>query len=115
LRPSYHLRWSFAAGSTAARPSALSIDVPSTKSTMLTMSLSNGALKLSGVRKASPPVTATGTLMVKVTGPASAPSLMFTESGLSTAEQQLGLVSPFNAGGHPLVVPIQHVKTLAGC
>jgi hypothetical protein len=37
------------------------------------------------------------------------------ETGLSTAEQKLGLVSPFNAGGHPLVVPIQHARTLAGC
>lgn len=115
LRPSYHLRWSFPAGSTVARPSAVSIDVPSTKSTTLTMTLSNGVLKLSGVRKPNALVTATGTLTVKLSGSASAPSLTLIETGLSTAEQKLGLVSPFNAGGHPLVVPIQHARTLAGC
>jgi hypothetical protein len=115
LRPSYHLRWSFAGSSTSAGPSALTIDVPQTKSTMVAITLSNGAMKLTGVRKPNPPVTATGSLTVKISGPASSPSLTFNESGLSGAEQHLGLVSPFDAGGHPLVIPIQHVKTLAGC
>jgi hypothetical protein len=115
LRPSYHLQWSFAGSATSARPSALTIRVPPTKSTTVTMALSNGTMKLKGVRKPNATVTATGTLTVKLSGPASSPSLTFTETRLSGAEHQLGLVSPFNAGGHPLVVPIQHVKSLAGC
>jgi len=115
LRPSYHLQWSFAGSSTSARPSALTIDVPPTKSTAVTMTLSNGTMKLKGVRKPNTAVTATGTLTVKLSGSASSPSLTFTETGLSGAQHQLGLVSPFSAGGHPLVVPIQHVKSLAGC
>jgi hypothetical protein len=41
--------------------------------------------------------------------------LTFIEKGLRPAEHKLGLVSPFNVGGHPLVVPIQHVKTLPAC
>jgi hypothetical protein len=60
-------------------------------------------------------VTATGTLAVDLTGTASSPSLTFTESWLYATEQSLGLTSPFDAGGHPLVVPIQHVNSLPGC
>jgi hypothetical protein len=67
------------------------------------------------VRKPNATVTATGTLIVELSGSASSPSLTFIETGLSGAENQLGLVSPFSVGGHPLVLPIQHVKTLAGC
>jgi hypothetical protein len=67
------------------------------------------------VRKPKATVTATGTLKVKLSGSASSPTLTFTESGLSAAERQLGLVSPFDHGGRPLVVPIQHVKSLPGC
>jgi hypothetical protein len=72
-------------------------------------------MKLSGMRKPDRSVTATGTLVVELTGSASSPTLTFTESGLSAAEQSLGLTSPFNIGGHPLVMPIQHVNSLAGC
>jgi hypothetical protein len=115
LRPSYHLQWSFAGSATSARPSALTIDVPATKSATVTMSLSNGTITLKGARKPSTTVSATGTLVVKLSGSASSPSLTFVETGLSGAEHQLGLVSPFSAGGHPLVVPVQHVNKLAGC
>jgi hypothetical protein len=53
--------------------------------------------------------------IVRLSGTASSPSLTFVERGLVPAEHKLGLVSPFNVGGHPLVVPIQHVKSLVGC
>ena len=115
LRPSYALNWSFKRGATSAKPRARSIDVPATTSTTVTISLSDGNMKLSGVRKPNPSVAATGTLIVELTGTASAPSLTFIESGLSGAEQSLGLASPFDAGGQPLVVPIKHVNTLPGC
>jgi hypothetical protein len=72
-------------------------------------------MKLSGMREPNGSVTATGTLVVELTGSASSPTLTFTETGLSAAEQSLGLTSPFNVGGHPLVVPIKHVNSLTGC
>lgn len=115
LRPSYALQWSFAGGSTSAKPTARTINIPSTDSTTVTLSLVNGKMKLGGTKKPNVNVTATGTLIVELTGSSSSPSLTFTESGLSNAEQSLGLSSPFDAGGHPLVVPIQHVSSLPGC
>lgn len=114
LRPSYHLLWKFAGSATSARPSG-SISVPPTKKTTVKLTISNGKITLSGVRKPNPRVTATGTLIVKITGTTSSPSLTFIEKGLIQAEHALGLVSPFVAGGHPLVLPVKHVKTLPGC
>lgn len=115
LRPSYALLWSFKRGATTARPSARAINVPYTKTTKVTLTLSNGKIKLSGARKPNTTVSATGSLIVRLSGSAASPSLTFIERGLRPAEHKLGLVSPFNAGGHPLVVPIHHVKTLAAC
>jgi hypothetical protein len=114
LRPNYRLQWSFARGATTARPDGL-ISIPHTKTTRVTITLSNGKLTLHGVRKPDAPVTATGTLIVKLSGLASSHSLTFIETGLSGAEHSLGLVSPFDAGGHPLVVHVKHVKSLTGC
>jgi len=114
LRPNYRLQWSFTGGATSARPNGL-ISVPHTKTTRVTLTLSNGKLTLHGVRRPDAPVTATGTLIVKLSGLASSHSLTFIEKGLSGAEHSLGLVSPFDAGGHPLVVHVKHVKSLTGC
>jgi hypothetical protein len=115
LRPSYALLWSFKGGATTARPNARAINVPHTKRTKVTVTLSNGKIKLSGVRKPNAKVRATGSLIVRLSGSATSPTLTFIERGLRPAEHRLGFVSPFNAGGHPLVVPIHHVKTLAAC
>jgi hypothetical protein len=115
LRPSYALNWSFAGAATMAKPSARVINVPRTKTTTVSLTLSNGRLKLSGVRKPNGTVSATGSLIVRLSGTASSPSLTFVERGLVPAEHRLGLVSPFNAHGHPLVVPIRHVTSLPGC
>lgn len=115
LRPSYALLWSFKGGATSARPSARAISVPHTKTTKVSLTLSNGTLKLSGVRAPNTTVSATGSLIVRLSGSAASPSLTFIERGLAPAEHKLRLVSPFNAGGHPLVVPIQHVNTLPAC
>jgi hypothetical protein len=115
LRPSYALQWSFAAGSASAKPSARVIHVSPTQKATVTLSLTNGKMKLSGVHKPNSKVNATGSLIVRLAGSASSPSLIFVERGLVRAEHRLGLVSPFNAGGHPLVVPVQHVKSLPGC
>jgi hypothetical protein len=115
LRPSYALQWSFAGGSASARPSARVIYVAPTTKTKVSLSLSNGTMKLSGVLKPNVKVAATGSLVVRLSGAASSPSLIFVEKGLRPAEHRLGLVSPFDVGGRPLVVPVQHVKSLVGC
>ena len=44
-------------------------------------------------------VSATGSLIVRLSGSAASPSLTFIERGLFPAEHKLGLVSPFNARG----------------
>jgi hypothetical protein len=67
------------------------------------------------VRKPNTTVNATGSLVVRLSGSVASPSLTFIERGLVPAEHKLGLASPFNTGGRPLVVPIQHVKTLVAC
>ena len=114
LRPSYSLSWSFAGSATSARPTARII-VPPTKRTRVTLTLKNGTMKLSGVHKPNARVNATGSLIVRLAGSASSPSLIFVERGLWQAEHKLGLVSPFNARGRPLVVHVQHVTSLRGC
>jgi hypothetical protein len=113
LRPSYSMTWSFAGAAKSATPSAR-IHVLPTKTTTVRLTLSDGTVKLSG-QKLGTIVTATGSLVVKLSGTASAPSLTFTERGLGAAEHKLGLRSPFDVGGHPLVVPVHHATSLAGC
>ena len=114
LRPSYALQWSFAPDSLVAKPSGR-IAVSSTTTTEVTITLTAGALTIKGTRKPSVRVSASGTLQVQLTGTSTAPTLTFTETGLTQAESSLGLVSPFNVGGQPLVVPIKTVKTMTGC
>jgi hypothetical protein len=114
LRPSYALRWSFGPGSKLAKPSG-SITVPATASAQITMTLNEGKLSLTGTRKPSARITATGTLVVELSGTPTSPELKFTETGLAKAESSLGLVSPFNVGGSPLTVPVKTVKTMSGC
>jgi hypothetical protein len=104
LSPSYSVKWSFTPGSVVAKPS-----------TQVTLTLVDGTLNLNGTRKPNTRVTATGTLVVELSGSATAPELKFTETGLTKAESSLGLVSPFNVGGSPLTVPIKIVKTMTGC
>ena len=114
LRPSYALRWSFGPGSKLAKPSG-SITVPATATAQITLTLNEGKLSLTGTRKPNTRVAATGTLVVELSGTATAPELKFTETGLTKAESSLGLVSPFNVGGSPLIVPVQTVKAMSGC
>jgi hypothetical protein len=114
LHPSYSLNWSFAPDSMMAKPDGR-IDVTATSSTQIALTLTNGRLSLTGTRKPKTHVAATGTLVVEVTGTATAPALKFTETGLLKAENALGLTSPFMVNGQPLTVPIKTVQTLVGC
>ncbi len=114
LSPSYSVKWSFTPGSVVAKPSGR-IVIPPTTSTQVTLTLVDGTLNLNGTRKPNTRVTAAGTLVVELSGSATAPELKFTETGLTKAESSLGLVSPFNVGGSPLIVPVQTVKAMSGC
>ena len=115
LRPSYALQWSFMPGATEAMPNGRTLIQP-TNGSQITMTLSNGALHLTGTQRPKPQqVDATGTLVVRLSGSTSAPTLTFTETGLADAEKALGLVSPFDLGGNPLTVPVDMVKTMDGC
>jgi len=114
LRPSYALRWSFAPGSQLAKPSG-NITIPATTSAQITLTLNEGRMSLTGTRKPNPRIAATGTLVVELSGTPTAPELKFTEAGLAKAESALGLVSPFDVGGSPLIVPVQTVKTMSSC
>ncbi len=114
LRPSYALSWLFTPGSVVAKPSGRVV-IPPTTNAQVTLTLFEGALSLSGTRKPNTRVTATGTLVVELSGTPTAPELKFTEAGLTKAESSLGLVSPFNVGGSPLIVPVQTVKAMSGC
>ncbi len=114
LRPSYALRWSFAPGSVVAKPNGR-ITVPATDSAQVTLTLNEGALSIMGTRNPNVRVSATGTLVVELSGPTTAQVLKFTETGLVKAESDLGLVSPFTVDGSPLTVPVKTVKTMSGC
>jgi hypothetical protein len=114
LRPSYALQWLFAPGSLAAKPSGR-IAVATTTTTDVTITLNDGTLTIKGTRKPNVHVSASGTLEVRLTGTSSAPTLTFTETGLTQAEGALGLVSPFDAGGQSLVLPITTVQTMTSC
>jgi hypothetical protein len=114
LRPSYSLHWTFTQDSTTAKPTG-SVAIAPTDDAQVAMTLSDGILSVSGTRKPDKKVMATGNLTVALTGTSTAPTLTFTESGLTDAEKALGLDSPFNVDGHPLEVPVKSVKTLGGC
>lgn len=113
LRPNYSLRFNFSAAAATAAPNG-QISIPPTTDTTVTLTLNEGALRLTGTH-AGTPVNASGTLSVALTGTAAARSLTFTESGLTAAEASVGLASPFTVGGAPLVLPIKTVTTLTGC
>jgi hypothetical protein len=114
LRPSYALRWTFPTSSGVANPDG-HVVISSTDTTQITLTITGGEVKLQGTRKPNVKVSDAGTLTVALAGSSTAPDLKFTETGLTRAESQLGLVSPFNVGGQPLTVPIKLVKTMAGC
>jgi hypothetical protein len=114
LRPSYSLKWAFALGSTFAKPNGRIVISPTANATA-TLTLNGGVLRLQGARKPNVHVSATGALVVELSGSASSPTLTFTETGLLEAEHALGLVSPFDVAGQPLTVPIKIVRTVKGC
>ena len=111
LRPSYTLRWSFDPGSSSASPSG-AVEVPPLPDEKVMVTLDNGVLTISGTRTGHGPVTATGTMRVRLAGTPTAPLLTITETGVGGVEAKLGLVSPFNHSGGSTTLP---VKIVRGC
>lgn len=118
LKPGYDLRWTFEQGVASAKPSG-TIVVPSSSgagvSTGVSMTLANGKLTLRGTTTGGSAVDAVGSLVVRLSRAAAGPQLVFTETGLSEAEQELGLNSPFDSAAQPLVIPVKTVKVMQGC
>jgi hypothetical protein len=118
LRANYYLHWT-SSGSSVARPSGSAIVRPATgakNASHVTITIANGKLTLKGTEEPSnTAVSATGNLTVSIVNTPGFPNLEFTESGLSKAEQQLGLNSPFNYKGQPLHLLIRKVQILVGC
>jgi hypothetical protein len=110
--PAYGLSWSFSKNKSSADPNG-TISVSSAKP--ITMKLYQGLLTVKGTGTDGSPVSAAGTLLVRLTGTSNAPTLTITESGLTQAEHALGIVSPFDINGEAAVVPIKHTTTFRGC
>jgi len=60
-------------------------------------------------------VSGTGQLAIRLTGSGDKPKLTFTETGLTTAEDALGVLSPFNINGRPLTLPVTIAHDRSGC
>lgn len=114
LRPNYNLSWAFVGSSTSATPSGV-IVIPVTKSVQASLTLSQGTMTLTGTSSTGARIHAVGTLAVRIAGTSTAPTLEFTEMGLRSAEHALGLVSPFDATGASLTLPMETVKIMVGC
>lgn len=114
LRPAYSLRWTFTNGSRLARPDG-TVTVASSTGQTVSMTLQQGVLSLQGTGPGSATVTGLGTLLVRLAGSASRPTLTVVESGLQGAEQSLGLLSPFDLNGRATTVPVTLKHRFTGC
>jgi hypothetical protein len=114
LRPASSLRWTFPNGVRLARPDG-TVTVASSTGPAVSMTLQQGVLTLHGTGSDNATVTGVGTLLVRLTGTASAPSLTLVESGLEGAEQSLGLLSPFHTSGRSVTVPVKLRPRFTGC
>jgi len=114
LRPSYSLHFSLAGAANVAKPSGR-VTIAPTDAAEARVTINEGTVTVEGTHKPNVQISATGSLVVQISSSSSPPVLTFTETGLVHTETALGLVSPFNVGGQPLIVPVKMVKTLSGC
>jgi hypothetical protein len=113
--PAYYLRWSFPPNSDTATPSG-KVTVSGGTEHKVVASLDHGRLSIAGVGRDRRPVGGTGSLEVRLTGVASAPNLVFVETGLSGVERELELISPFDVAGRPLTLSVAPATgRIAGC
>lgn len=114
LRPSYTLNWTFPKRSSLAFPSG-QVSVSPGSGSAISMTLQQGALTLTGTGAGNTAVSGSGTLAVQLAGSSSSPELRVTETGLSSQESSLGLISPFDINGAPAVLHVKLVPHLSGC
>jgi len=112
--PAYSLRWTFSGNSTVARPSG-TVTISPGDDSGVEMTLQQGVLSLRGTNPVGTAVSGVGALTVGLTGSTGTPTLTLTETGLSSAESTLGLLSPFDVNGSPVTVPVKTVSRFAGC
>jgi hypothetical protein len=111
---SYRLLWSFSS-SKVARPIGQITSHPG-KDRNLVLTINNGVYTIAGTTAKHIHVRARGTLNVALAGTALAPTLVFTETGLTNAERALKIVSPFStSSGQPYAVPIKIVSSFPSC
>lgn len=109
----YRLTWDFGS-STTARPNGIIGVKPGGPATAL-LTLQNGVVKVQGRTAAGATVRATGTLSVRLTGTSAKPTLTVTETGLTKANQQLGIVSAFEFNGRPASLPVTSQAQYQSC
>ena len=112
-RVAYKLSWQFPSVPSSVRPSGNVVVSGST--TPITMTVSNGVVTLTGTAQNGSPVNATGSLVVAASGSHSGSILTVTESGLSQAENALGITSPFEVNSQPVSVPVKTTATASTC
>jgi hypothetical protein len=113
LRPVYYLKWQFTPASPIARPSGR-IVIPVSNADV-TVTLDKGKLTLKGTGQSNVRIVAAGTLTVRLSGTSTIPTLKFVETGLHEAESSVGLNSPFDTNGQPLILLIRKVPVMVGC
>jgi hypothetical protein len=115
VHAAFYLRWSFAPNSPVAQPNG-KVVISGGTGVKITMTVEHGAERLAATRTGYSRVTGSGTLAVQLTGTRIAPTLTFTEHGLTTVERGLNLVSPFGVvGNQPLTLPISVSTERSGC
>jgi hypothetical protein len=113
-RLSYRLLWASSNPQSPAHPNG-SINVSAPTGEKISMTLSNGIVRLTGHRPNAVDVSATGSLAVKISQTASGRALTFSETGLAPTEHALGITSPFGVDGQPTTVPVKLMPRFSSC
>jgi hypothetical protein len=113
-RLAYRLQWASLNPQSPAHPNGL-INVSTPAGEKITMTLSNGVLRLTGHRPNAVDMSATGSLAVRISQTGSGLALTFTETGLAATEQALGITSPFGVDGQPTSVPVKLMPRFSSC
>lgn len=114
-RVSYRLQWTFSSSTTVAKPIG-AVFVNGVNGRQFRITVANGVYMIAGNTASGMSVSGRGSLTVSLTGTSAAPTLTFTERGLSSTESALGLVSPFaTVSGQPYSVPVTSAKSFPQC
>jgi len=114
-RPSYRLDWTFTPTMTQALPDGqVTVSPGSYGSILMTLAGGNMSITGTGTGSANPP-SGHGRLIVTLSRSSATPRIEITETGLSSVESSLGLVSPFSLSGHPVLLKVMTGRHLSSC